>query len=311
MEPLYGRTALLVQVAWLLAVSVCSSSTPWERANASGGLSEGISPEDQGLRPGNPLDELPPPDLIEPPNKLLDPKPHDLNATALKAMLGRNFDHHFMSITRPNRHSNQNHSASSGNDLVEFPFRRNRRGRLVPVGEMPRSLRKMNFKYIRLPDGSRLRTRISAKLKKKLQQFLWAFTACPIVYRWKDLGIRFWPRYLKEGHCPPGKTSCSIPPGMTCRPAAKDHKTLLRWHCPQHTHHHHHNSGSTNHHRNLLYSSSSSQSATVDPTVGDNGMLSLSSGGTSHKSHCHWIKVKYPIVTHCSCSCPNNGSSYS
>jgi hypothetical protein len=101
MEPLCGRTALLVQVAWLLAVSVCSSPTPWERANASGGLYEGMSPQDYGLRPGNPLDELPPPDLIESPNKMLDPKPHDLNVTALKAMLGRNFDSHFMSVTRP------------------------------------------------------------------------------------------------------------------------------------------------------------------------------------------------------------------
>jgi hypothetical protein len=101
MEVLCGQTALLVQVAWLLAVSVCSSPTPWERANASGGLFEGMSPQDYGLRPGNPLDELPPPDLIESPNKMLDPKPHDLNATALKAMLGRNFDSLFMSIARP------------------------------------------------------------------------------------------------------------------------------------------------------------------------------------------------------------------
>jgi hypothetical protein len=96
-----GRTALLVQVAWLLAVSVCSSPTPWERANASGELFEGRSPQDLGLRPGNPLDELPPPDLIESPNKMLDPRPHDLNATALRPMLGRSFDPQFMSITRP------------------------------------------------------------------------------------------------------------------------------------------------------------------------------------------------------------------
>jgi noggin len=212
------------------------------------------------------------------------------------------------------RHASHNHSTSSGGDLVELPFRQNKRGRLVPVTDMPRSLRRMNFKYIRLPDGTRLRTRISAKLKKKLQQFLWAFTACPIVYRWKDLGIRFWPRYLKEGHCPAGKVSCSIPPGMKCRPASKAHKTLLRWHCPQYPHHHHHNSGGSggSRHRNLLYSSSSSAlSATVDPRVADNGMLSLANSGHTSKQHCHWIKVKYPIVTQCSCSCPTVGSGYS
>jgi hypothetical protein len=101
MEPLCGRTALLVQVAWLLLVSVCSSPVTWQRANASGVLFDGMSPEDHGLRPANPLDELPPPDLIEPPNKMLDPTPLDLNVTALRAMLGRNFDPQFMSIARP------------------------------------------------------------------------------------------------------------------------------------------------------------------------------------------------------------------
>jgi hypothetical protein len=102
MEPLCGRKALLVQVAWLLFVSVvCSSPVTWQRANASGGLFDGMSPEDHGLRPANPLDELPPPDLIESPNKMLDPTPLDLNVTALRAMLGRNFDPQFMSIARP------------------------------------------------------------------------------------------------------------------------------------------------------------------------------------------------------------------
>jgi len=101
MEKLCGRKALLVQVAWLLFVSVCSSPVTWQRANASGVLFDGMSPEDHGLRPANPLDELPPPDLIEPPNKMLDPTPLDLNVTELKAMLGANFDAQFMSITRP------------------------------------------------------------------------------------------------------------------------------------------------------------------------------------------------------------------
>jgi hypothetical protein len=97
MEPL-----LLVQVAsLLLVVSVCSSPITWQRSNASGGLFDGMSPEDLGLRPANPMEELPPPDLIESPNKMLDPTPHDLNVTALRAMMGRNFDPQFMSITRP------------------------------------------------------------------------------------------------------------------------------------------------------------------------------------------------------------------
>lgn len=74
--------------------------------------------------------------------------------------------------------------------------------------------------------GSKLRTRLSPKLKRKLIQFLWAYTACPILQKWRDLGIRFWPRWLKEGHCE-SKRSCSIPPSMTCSPSEAEYKVLL------------------------------------------------------------------------------------
>nr|CAD7204485.1 unnamed protein product [Timema douglasi] len=269
------------RVAALMAAWAMSSTTFCSPTNYSSG-DQRISPQGAGLRPGPPFEDLPPPDLIENPNKHYDPRPHDLNATVLRAKLGRNFDPTFMSVNKPRHHNHRTNQT----DTIEFPFRRNKKGRLVPVGEMPRSLRKMNFKYIRLPDGTRLRTRMSAKLKRKLQQFLWAYTACPVVYRWKDLGVRFWPRYLKEGYCPPGKSSCSIPPGMKCRPAAKVHKTILRWHCH-----------ST--HRNLLYSSVATAVA-----VSTSGDVTISSA----PKQCQWIKVEYPLVTQCSCSCPSNGS---
>jgi hypothetical protein len=101
MEPLCSRTALLVQVALLLLVSVCSSPVTWQRANASGRLFDGMSPEDHGLRPATLSDELPLPPLHEPPNKMLDPTQRDLNETALRAILGRNFDAQFMSVNQP------------------------------------------------------------------------------------------------------------------------------------------------------------------------------------------------------------------
>ncbi|XP_063228070.1 noggin-2-like [Bacillus rossius redtenbacheri] len=262
MEPLCWRILVLL-AAWLLASpsSLCSPAANYNVSAGSGGL----SPQESGLRPGPPLEDLPPPDLIEVPNKHHDPRQADLNATLLLARLGRNFDPRFMSIDKP-RH--QRHHANR-TDSDDFPYRHNTKGRLVPKGQMPRALRKMNFKYIRLHDGTRVRTGVSAKLKKKLQQFLWAYTACPVAHRWRDLGVRFWPRYLREGYCPPSKTSCSIPPGMTCRPAAEAHKTVLRWHCP----------------------------------AGHRG------GQHSAASSCQWINVEYPLVTQCSCSCPGNDSS--
>uniref|UniRef100_A0A1B6FU00 Noggin n=1 Tax=Cuerna arida TaxID=1464854 RepID=A0A1B6FU00_9HEMI len=224
------------------------------------------SPHDLGLRPAAPNEEAPPPDLIEDTNRFHDPRPSELNSTLLRYKLGRNLDPTFMSIVRPRETQDfYNHS--------EFLFRRNRRGRLVPVGDMPRYLKDMDFKFIRLPDGSKLRTKVTAKLKKKLQQFLWAYTSCPVSYRWKDLGLRFWPRWLKEGHCVAGKTSCSIPPGMKCRPSSTVHKTILRWHC-----------------RPMVFTN-----AALQP----------------QQRLCQWIKVEYPIVTQCSCASPGTNMSYS
>jgi noggin len=88
---------------------------------------------------------------------------------------------------------------------------------------MPKSLRKLEWGALGMADGSKLRTRVSPKLRRKLVQFLWAYTACPLFEKWRDLGIRFWPRWLKEGHCH-SERSCSIPAGMTCQPSQADYK---------------------------------------------------------------------------------------
>lgn len=177
-----------------------------------------LSPEDLGLRSSVPGV----PGLLEPSDPLTEPKPQDLNATILAAKLGTALDLEFMSLNKP----------SKKDQLMitpHFNFRRSKNGRLVPIGPMPKHVKDLELGVIKLADGSKLRTRVPSRLKRKLRQLLWALTACPVGYRWKDLGPRFWPRWLKEGTCP--RTTCSVPPGMKCRPAASEHKTLLRWHC--------------------------------------------------------------------------------
>uniref|UniRef100_A0A0A9W9Y9 Noggin n=1 Tax=Lygus hesperus TaxID=30085 RepID=A0A0A9W9Y9_LYGHE len=175
------------------------------------------SPESQGLRPGGPPGLLP--DLIETIDPSSDPKPTDLNVTLLSAKLGPALDMEYSSITKPTKNMLTSY----------FPFRRNRKGRLVPVGTMPKHVREVELGYVRLGDGTKVKTRVPSRLRKKLRQLLWALTACPVGHRWRDLGSRFWPRWLKEGYCP--ATTCSIPAGMKCRPSATEHKYLLRWHC--------------------------------------------------------------------------------
>ncbi|KFO34993.1 Noggin [Fukomys damarensis] len=72
--------------------------------------------------------------------------------------------------------------------------------------------------------------RLSKKLRRKLQMWLWSQTFCPVLYAWNDLGSRFWPRYVKVGSCF-SKRSCSVPEGMLCKPSKSVHLTVLRWRC--------------------------------------------------------------------------------
>ena len=69
-------------------------------------LRTALSPERQGLRPGGALSGLPPA-LLEWPDRLHDPQPGDLNATLLRAKLGRHFDPRIMSVVRPQRRQHQ------------------------------------------------------------------------------------------------------------------------------------------------------------------------------------------------------------
>ncbi|XP_046404150.1 5E5 antigen-like [Ischnura elegans] len=48
----------------------------------------------------------------------------------------------------------------------------------------------------------------SGRWRRRLRRLLLSITHCPVRWTWKDVGIRFWPRWIKEGRCG-GK----IPPG--------------------------------------------------------------------------------------------------
>ena len=133
------------------------------------------------------------------------------------------FDGRFMSIGQPKE------AILYPNGTAEYPVRYN--NNLSPSrksNSSPRS--KWNLGSLQLPDGTRVRTRLSRKVRKKLEKFLWLYTQCPVIYRWKDLGLRYWPRWIKQGRCHANQ-SCSFPPGMSCRASEEREVVILRWHC--------------------------------------------------------------------------------
>lgn len=139
------------------------------------------------------------------------------------------FDGRFMSISQPKE------ALLYPNGTTEYPVRYNNNlspsrkiNGLINASLNPRA--KWNLGQLQLPDGSRVRARLSRKVRKKLEKFLWLYTQCPVIYRWKDLGSRYWPRWIKQGRCPANQ-SCSFPPGMTCRASEEREVVILRWHC--------------------------------------------------------------------------------
>ena len=170
----------------------------------------------EGLRP-LPSDKLPVLPLIEYPDFKQDPKGDDLNLDYLQTLLGKKYDPVFMSVVRPIE------SILRPNGTLVYKFKKGR-----PNGELPPEIRQ--FMTATLPNGVRLKDKLSRKSRRRFQKYLWAYTYCPVEYKWLDLGLRFWPRWIREGKCYNGR-SCSIPSGMSCKVSRSTTMTLLRWHC--------------------------------------------------------------------------------
>ncbi|XP_019738869.1 noggin-2 [Hippocampus comes] len=160
------------------------------------------------LRP-SPSDHLPVSDLKEDPDPDYDPREQDLSERTLRKKLGSHFDPNFMSVGAP---------AAPGN--------RSAAPDVKPQGPVPNELKRLELGET--PYGKRVK--VGKKARRKFLQWLWTYTHCPVVYAWKDLGLRFWPRYIKEGNCF-SERSCSFPEGMSCKPVKSVNKIFLRWYC--------------------------------------------------------------------------------
>ncbi|XP_061905424.1 noggin-1 [Entelurus aequoreus] len=165
------------------------------------------------LRP-IPSDSMPLVDLKEDPDPVLDPRERDLNETELRSLLG-DFDGRFLSVSPPGDDQFPGNDELEDADLQKLG------------GVLPKEIRALDF-------DAQLgkKHKASKKVKRRLQQWLWSYTFCPVLHTWTDLGHRFWPRFVRVGGCL-SKRSCSVPEGMVCKPAASTHLGLLRWRCLQ------------------------------------------------------------------------------
>ena len=172
------------------------------------------------MRP-SPSDDLP----VEPPefpsDKQFLPKEADLSPHKLRKILGPDYESAFMSSVRPLE------SIHTPNGTLAYDLKRARK-----VNGLPAELRSFSIDV----NGHRKRLKMrNRKLRRRVLRFLSLYSFCPVHYQWKDLGPRFWPRWIREGKCYNGR-SCSIPAGMTCQPKQSAKKTILWWHCYKRKH---------------------------------------------------------------------------
>lgn len=189
----------------------------------------------------------------------LGPSSRDLELRTLTALLGEEFDIEFMAITRPTE------SLTHPNGTYLYDASAITRGFAV---RLPR------LRGFRIPGSPDSVSRIAIKgraARRRAQRYLAAYSYCPVFARWRDLGRRFWPRWIREGSCRGDQRvrSCSVPPGMTCRPHRSTTKTVLWWHC----------------------------------RTSSRGRPGQATASLSSSQACGWIHIKYPIIIDCKCSC--------
>lgn len=91
--------------------------------------------------------------------------------------------------------------------------------------------RLLDESFMWLPDSwGRLPWRFGPRTAHRVERLLRRFTSCPLLHTWRDLGPRYFPRWFRESSCLKRPT-CSVPAGMSCRPAAREKKTLLWYFC--------------------------------------------------------------------------------
>ncbi|GFO04347.1 protein unc-80 homolog [Plakobranchus ocellatus] len=174
-------------------------------------------------------DVLPIEPLIEHPSILYDPSPEDLNIKTLREQIGDEFDRRFMSVRDPRRRRNKSLTKITRPPALRSRSKSGKGGKHTGgIRKRPSFFRLL--RSARLQDGTKIRLDVSKRERRIFQKYMWNLTFCPVKFTWRELSVRFWPRWIREGRCV-NRRSCSVPAGMTCKPSKFVYKTLLRWVC--------------------------------------------------------------------------------
>jgi len=198
-----------------------------------------------------------------------------LPVETMMSKLGDDFDAEWMSVERPPA----NHTSTSPPDDPE----------------LLNHIRRLRFTY-RDERGDEHQFRSS--VMRQFEKWLLDRARCEVRYSWDDLGLSFWPRWVRHGSCDT-RATCSWPPGMHCLAAESGTIRLLHWQCRR-------SSGRDRRHaasgRKNVATTTKSTSKSTESRSGRAANL-VRRRMRSERTQCRWKKVPYPVTSECFCSC--------
>lgn len=204
---LVAITTFLVPLFLCAVWQTSSEGQPWKH------LQPDLAPQPVGAARDKLKLKIPP----EPPSYPSDPLQSDRDLDLMKGKLGQDYDQDRTALNKDEvlmKKHNATKPQALGNEFV----------RKMLTKSMPEEIKNLDFK---MPGMKRY---LGPKASKKLQLWLWQVSYCSVVPKWKDLGVRYWPRHINVGRCSK-KATCSFPSGMRCRVAKTKNMGVLRWHC--------------------------------------------------------------------------------
>ena len=238
-------------------------------------------------------------------NTYMPTKKH-LRPKRLLKRMGSDFNAHWMSIEKP---------FSAGAAMTSSPTSFD--------ASLTAALRTLNFTYTAEGGG---RVAMRPGVRRTLERWLLERAACRVRYTWRDLGVLFWPRWLRQGECKTLRAGasgydaelgdaddCSWPPGMHCVTSASRKAHLLRWRCQgrrrrgggrKRKRRKRKRKRNRKRRKGSGRKSGGRRHKAATRGHGDSGATRPGRrGGMKRKLVCRWVKVNYPITVKCACAC--------
>lgn len=227
------------------------------------------------------------------------PKSHNLDPVKLLKRMKSNFNPMWMSVTQPTEQIANKKTLQYFNHQNEL---------LREIGEINFTYADENGEVVELKDINR----------KVVEKWLQQKATCAVYFKWRDLGILFWPRWIKQGYCDT-RSTCSWPTGMHCVPAESNPIRILNWQCQTRNRRKKKRvdpemfpdaaaSDISGSHPNLTwYQPQASSVLNIPPLKATDAIKRLNNKRKNKKRkqklRCKWTSVRYPLVTNCFCSC--------